>query len=96
MTQTDEAMVCLAEECGELAQAAMKIVRFGESAEARTRLEQEIGDVLCLIKWMTDTNLVHEKGLEIALHNKRRKLMQYSNLYDERGEPNMERRKEVV
>ena len=96
LTQTDEALVVLAEECGELTQAAMKIIRFGESNTARENLTQEVGDVMCLIQWMVDTNLISKESIEIAQHNKRRKLMKYSNLYDDRGEPNMERRNDIV
>lgn len=96
MTQTDEALVVLAEECGELTQAAMKIVRFGESKTARENLTQEVGDVMCLIQWMIDTNMIYEQDIEIAQHDKRRKLMKYSNLYDERGEPNMQPRGDIV
>ena len=57
ITKQDEALVCLAEECGELIKECMKIVRFGESPEAIARLEQEAGDVLCLMGWLKNSGM---------------------------------------
>jgi NTP pyrophosphatase (non-canonical NTP hydrolase) len=89
ITRTDEAMICLAEEAGELTQAAMKIVRFGNSETARMRLEEEAGDVLCLIDWLVQEGVFTKGQLEINKHNKRIKLTKYSNLYNERGDANV-------
>ena len=92
ITRNDEALVCLAEEAGELTQAAMKIVRFGPSKDALAQLEQEAGDVICLIEWLLHEGYFSEGQLEINKYNKRRKLMEFSNLYNERGEPNVSNR----
>ena len=77
ITRNEEALVCLAEEAGELTQAAMKIVRFGPDKENIARLEQEAGDVLCVIEWLTKEGYFSDGQLEINKHNKRRKLTTY-------------------
>ena len=81
ITKQDEALVCLAEECGELIKECMKIVRFGESPEAITRLEQEAGDVLCLLGYLQNSGLIDMDNIEEAITQKEKKLQIYSNLY---------------
>lgn len=86
MTVNDEALICLAEECGEVTQCATKLLRFGFTPNNLEHLEKELGDILCLIDWLKQKGYVSDGQLEIYKHNKRRKLMEFSNLYDERGE----------
>ena len=43
----DELMTLLAEECGELTQACMKVQRHGLDERRKTALIEEGGDVLC-------------------------------------------------
>lgn len=81
ITKQDEALVCLAEECGELIKECMKIVRFGESPEAIARLEQEAGDVLCLMGWLQNSGMINMNNIEQASVQKEKKLHIYSNLY---------------
>ena len=53
-----ELLAIMAEECGELTQECMKIVRFGKDTKAMKNLTKEEGDVVCMRK------LIEEKGLE--------------------------------
>jgi NTP pyrophosphatase (non-canonical NTP hydrolase) len=81
ITKQDEALICLAEECGELIKECMKIIRFGDSSEAIARLEQEAGDVLCLMGWLQKNGVIDFDKVEQASIQKEKKLHIYSNLY---------------
>ncbi len=57
MNRKEEVLTILAEECGELIQAAIKVIRFGadecppNSEEPnKTQLEREMGDVLAMMR----------------------------------------------
>jgi NTP pyrophosphatase (non-canonical NTP hydrolase) len=77
----DEALVILAEECGELTQAAMKIIRFGASDREIERLEQEAGDVMCLLEYLHSYDMISWTNIDDASERKREKLKIYSDLY---------------
>lgn len=81
ITKDDEALICLAEECGELIKECMKIIRFGPNPEAIARLEQEAGDVLCLMGYLKNSGLIDFDNIEQASIQKEKKLHIYSNLY---------------
>ena len=60
-----ERLEILAEECGEVVQAAMKVLRHGYDAynpheasplDNRDRLEKEIGDVRAIVQMMVDAD----------------------------------------
>ena len=67
MNRKEEVLVILAEECGELTQAAIKVLRFGadgcppNSEETnKTQLEKEMGDVLAMMRLVDE-----EVGLDL-------------------------------
>ncbi len=47
-----EQLIILMEECAEVSQAASKILRFGDKADAIERLTAEVGDLLGIIDWI--------------------------------------------
>lgn len=71
----------LAEECAEVVQIKSKIVRFGlhdihpaGGMDNRSRLEQELGDVLVMIDILTSNGILTATGLEAAKVRKLAKL----------------------
>lgn len=86
MKKLNELMSITAEECAELTQVCMKIVRFGMNSEYKDKhewLAEEAGDVLCMLKLMVDNDLVTWEQLEERAEVKRQKLMKWSSLNDE-------------
>lgn len=77
-----EALVVLSEECAEVNKEAMKIVRFGLSADNQSSLTKEVGDVLCLIRYLVHHGYISQDGIEEALYLKERKLKYWSSLYE--------------
>jgi len=75
-----EALVILMEECGELIQAASKVIRFGMTNENIERLTQEMGDVFCLIDILQNMDMVSFTEIDRASSRKYEKLKKYSNL----------------
>lgn len=85
-----EALLIMQEECAEVIQAISKIYRFGSSnfkpGKNKTNLEHledEIGDLLCLLEIIHDLGLVRSEKIELAMLAKRDKLKIYSGLYHE-------------
>mgnify|MGYP000305793709 FL=1 len=79
----DELMSITAEECAELTQVCMKIVRFGMNEDYKPKrpwLIEEAGDVLCMLKFMVENELVTWEELEERAEHKRNKLMKWSKL----------------
>lgn len=80
----NELMTITSEECAELTQVCMKIVRFGiennKYKNKRDWLIEEAGDVLCMLKLLEENNLVTWKELEERADYKRNKLMKWSKL----------------
>lgn len=61
-----EALIIAQEECAEVSQEISKILRFGWTEETKVRLENEIGDLMALIDYLSyhdfiDTNKVSER-----------------------------------
>lgn len=61
-----EALIIAQEECAEVSQEISKILRFGWTEEAKVRLENEIGDLMALVDFLTyhdfiDTNALSER-----------------------------------
>jgi hypothetical protein len=50
INRREEVLTILQEECGEVIQAATKIIRFGLTKENKAHLENELGDILAMIK----------------------------------------------
>ena len=76
-------MSITAEECAELTQVCMKIVRFGMNEDYKPKrpwLIEEAGDVLCMLRLMVDTGLVTWEELGERADTKHKKLMKWSRL----------------
>jgi hypothetical protein len=83
-----EILVIAQEECAEVIQEISKIFRFGidqqhkDGMQHREKLEQEVGDVLCMINLLTAHGLVRPEAVTQAVENKANKLKQWSKIYD--------------
>jgi len=75
-------LVITMEECGELIQACSKMLRFGEDQDY-TQLQEEIGDVMCMIEILKDGGLVSDEQIQERIKVKKEKLMKWSLLYTE-------------
>ena len=82
MNKKEEMLVITMEECGELIQACSKMLRFGEEQDY-TQLQEEIGDVMCMIEILRDGGLVSDKQIADRIKVKKEKLMKWSMLYSE-------------
>tara|TARA_B110000046_G_C12992146_1_gene398310 strand:- start:115 stop:360 length:246 start_codon:yes stop_codon:yes gene_type:complete len=80
MNKKEEMLVITMEECGELIQACSKMLRFGEEQD-HTQLQEEIGDVMCMIEILRDGGLVNDKQIADRIKVKKEKLMKWSLLY---------------
>lgn len=86
MTQADKSTIdqlmhVTAEECAELTQVAMKIVRFGINSEYKDKrqwLVEEAGDVYCMLQLMIENGLVTQAELEQRANQKIEKLKTYT------------------
>lgn len=81
----EEIMLICQEECAEVAQAISKVFRFGVDGEHlgatnRERLEEEIGDLLCMIEMMTEEGIIDASVVSNAAQAKRAKLAKWSNI----------------
>ena len=72
MTDEQHYLVILAEECAEVAQCAIKAVRFGfdgvkpgQELTNKQRLENELGDLLCMVEMLNLTP--HDCGKKSAV-----------------------------
>jgi len=84
----NEILLIAQEECAEVIQAISKVFRFGmderyEDETNRARLEEEIGDVACLIQLMIQEGLVDEKIIEACAKNKLDRLKIWSTIFKE-------------
>ncbi len=82
-----EIMLIAQEECAEVTQAISKVFRFGMDAEhnGRTnkdRLEEETGDLLCMLQMMEERGLIDWSRVSAAAQMKRQKLKTWSNIDD--------------
>ena len=72
-----ELLAIMAEECGELTQECMKVIRFGQDNE---NLTKEAGDVMCMIQLLIEKDLVNQAELNKRIVEKREKLKTFSSL----------------
>ena len=82
-----EIMLIAQEECAEVTQAISKVFRFGldgshNERTNRERLTEELGDLHCMIELMVESGLVDRSELLNASGNKRKKLMQWSQIFE--------------
>jgi NTP pyrophosphatase (non-canonical NTP hydrolase) len=83
-----EILLIAQEECAEVTQAISKTFRFGltESYNGKTnqeRLEEEVGDLICMIELMKDTGIIDPEFVRAATLTKRSKLSKWSNIFNE-------------
>ena len=81
----EEIMLICQEECAEVTQAISKVFRFGIDGEHlgstnRGRLEEEIGDLLCMIEMLTEEEIIDAGAVAKAAQAKRVKLAKWSNI----------------
>lgn len=84
--QQKEILLIAQEECAEVTQAISKTFRFGllEKYNDKTnqeRLEEEVGDLVCMIELMKDTGIIDPEFVRRASITKRLKLEQWSNIF---------------
>jgi len=75
------------EECAEVSQAVSKIFRFGPDQVKfnldktnREHLEEEIGDLLCMIDILVEKTFLSDSKVNEARKNKRNKLREWSSI----------------
>ena len=87
MNKLQELMAITAEECGELTQACIKVIRKFENmdevtGDRRLKLIEEAGDVACMIELMVENGLFTEDEIRDRIEIKRDKLKIWSKLFD--------------
>jgi NTP pyrophosphatase (non-canonical NTP hydrolase) len=83
-----EILLITQEECAEVTQAISKVFRFGFDSEHkgvknREHLEEEIGDLMCMIDLLIDNGIVSESAVLTAKNEKLNKLMTWSGIFKE-------------
>jgi NTP pyrophosphatase (non-canonical NTP hydrolase) len=85
--ETKEILCITQEECAEVSQAISKIFRFGPDQVKfdldktnREHLEEEIGDLLCMIDILIQKTILSDWNINEARINKLEKLKQWSNI----------------
>lgn len=78
-----ELMAITAEECGELIQSCMKIVRWGTDKKKIEGLIEEAGDVALMLDLLIEHGYITREELDARKQVKRLKLKRYSNLIEE-------------
>ena len=85
MNKQQETLVITMEECAELSQACSKLIRFKDerTAEDVKNLQDEIGDLMCMIEILKEKGLVDDKQIAERINVKREKLKKWSSLFNE-------------
>jgi NTP pyrophosphatase (non-canonical NTP hydrolase) len=83
-----EILLITQEECAEVTQAISKVFRFGMDDEFnnqtnREHLEEELGDLMCMIDLLIDSGMISESAVMTAKHEKLMKLQTWSNIFKE-------------
>jgi NTP pyrophosphatase (non-canonical NTP hydrolase) len=83
-----EILLITQEECAEVTQAISKVFRFGFDSQHngvgnREHLEEEIGDLMCMIDLLIDNGIVRESAVMTAKNEKLNKLMTWSGIFQE-------------
>jgi NTP pyrophosphatase (non-canonical NTP hydrolase) len=88
MNKHEQILMITAEESAEVIQEISKIFRFGidgdhkSGIKHRAKLEEEIGDLVCMIELLVEHEMIDQENVNIAAQNKRDKLKVYSNIFD--------------
>lgn len=83
--QNDEILRITQEECAEVIQAISKVFRFGidgvhNGVTNQAHLEEEIGDLVCMIDLLMQRGIVCVDNVDDAAIAKLRKLRQWANI----------------
>ena len=83
-----EILLITQEECAEVSQAISKVFRFGMDDEYngqtnREHLEEEIGDLMCMIDLLIENGVISEAACLTAKNEKLNKLMTWSGIFKE-------------
>ena len=80
-------MAITAEECGELVQVCMKLIRknatlkeMKQDKKFRAKLVEEVGDVACMIGLLAEHGLISYEEIESRANVKLKKLKQWSTI----------------
>ena len=84
-----EILLITQEECAEVTQAISKVFRFGLNERwpepidptNKERLEEEAGDLLCMIDIMVENGIISDENLNKARTSKRQKLKTWSSIF---------------
>ena len=84
-----EILLITQEECAEVTQAISKVFRFGFTerwpkdavTNNKERLEEEVGDLLCMIDIMVKNGIISDENLNKARNSKREKLKTWSSIF---------------
>ena len=86
MGEIDKEILLIAqEECAEVTQAISKVFRFGidgvhKGVSNRSHLEEEVGDLMCMIDLLIEHGIVSESAVMSAKAEKLNKLLQWSSI----------------
>ena len=89
MNKQEQILIITAEEAAEVIQEISKIFRFGidemhkSGISHRAKLEEEIGDLLCMIDLLFDRGIIEVSNVHKAIQAKKDKLKIYSNIFDD-------------
>ena len=83
-----EILLITQEECAEVTQAISKVFRFGMDDEYkgqtnREHLEEEIGDLMCMIDLLIENGVISEAACLAAKAEKLNKLITWSGIFKE-------------
>jgi NTP pyrophosphatase (non-canonical NTP hydrolase) len=83
--ENQEILLITQEECAEVTQAISKVFRFGMEDEFkgqtnREHLEEEVGDLMCMIDLLIDSGMISESAVMTAKNEKLNKLQIWSNI----------------
>lgn len=75
--------ICFMEVCGKLIQTTSKFWRFGDITDntIHSEMEQQIGDVLCMIEIMIAAGKLDHNRIDIAKKQKNKQLQKYSTIF---------------
>lgn len=82
-SKDNEALVITMEECGELIQACSKVIRSSAKKKYLTNLQDEAGDVFCLLHVLISRGLINEAELHDRKQQKIGKLKKWSKLFSD-------------